>query len=348
MKYYEIKDQGHFALYGSDVLNEPGYHRLSIEERNRLKTENPDTAWHALCSTGIQAKFFTDSRQINVKVHLLMPTNMNNMCAIGQSGVDLYYLNKKTHEFCLLDVSRFDQKATEYEVSIGNFSNHQMTEYILNLPLYMGALEVSVGLDDDATVTPSCFDNPKRVAVYGTSIVQGGCVSRPGMLLTNLLSRWRNQEFLNFGFSGSAMAEPAMADFIGSRPNLEMLVIDVEANAGTTLLLQERLPHFMKEFRQYYPTLPVLIVSRTPMSIDHYDDSRIHLREHYLKWLAQFVRKGRKQGENLFFMNGYSVFLNNKSEYTVDGIHPSDWGMMMLAKAYQRKIQSCLQHQKNK
>ena len=33
------------------------------------------------------------------------------------------------------------------------------------------------------------WPDPRPVVVYGTSITQGGCVSRPGMLYSSILSR---------------------------------------------------------------------------------------------------------------------------------------------------------------
>ena len=44
--------------------------------------------------------------------------------------------------------------------------------------------------------------------IYGTSITQGGCASRPGMAYTNILSRRIDAPFINLGFSGSGRGEP--------------------------------------------------------------------------------------------------------------------------------------------
>jgi lysophospholipase L1-like esterase len=342
MKYYNLKEPNHFGLFGSDVLHESGFHRFSLAERNQVKPVNPDAAWHSLCSTGIQAKFCTDAAEISVRVQLLMPSNMENMSAIGQSGVDLYFWNETVSEFCLLDVSRFDFHQDHYEVSFGHFHDEKKRSYLLNLPLYMGAVEVLMGINDEAVIVPEEFGQKGRIAVYGTSIIQGGCVSRPGMLITNMLSRWLDQEFLNFGFSGAALSEQSVAAIIGSRPDLELLIIDIEANAGTSDLMEKRLPTFLAEFRKSYPSLPIFLVSRTTFALDHYDENRIHLRSFYQDWLRKQVRRWRKEGQNIHFINGSVFFPKQDADYTVDGVHPSDLGAFVMAKAYYKQIKKVL------
>jgi len=334
MIYRSLKEP-QFHLNGSDVLGEAGFHRLSALERERLSRVNPDAAWHALSSTGILAKFKTDSRAIRVRVKLLMPANMEYMSAVGQCGVDLYVLTDGG-TYRLLDVSRFDFKVSEYEADLGRFQDGSMRCYILHLPIYMGATDVSVGLDDGARCEPVDFSGKGRIAVYGTSIVQGGCVSRPGVLVTNILSRRFDREFLNFGFSGAANLEPEAAAAIGARRDLDLFFIDVEANAGTTDLMERRIPAFYAEFRKYHPAIPVVLVSRSIFAMDEYDENRIGLRAHYRAWLSAFARKARKRGEDVRFLDGSRFFEN--AEATVDGIHPSDLGAVGIAAAYERMI----------
>ncbi len=338
MIYRSLKEP-QFRLYGSDVLGEPGFHRLSVLERERLRKVNPDAAWHALSSAGILAKFGTDAREIRVRVKLLMPATMEYMSAVGQCGVDLYALSEDG-TYRLLDVSRFDSKATEYEADLGRFKDGAMRRYILHLPIYMGATDVSVGLDDGARCEPVDYPHQGRIAVYGTSIVQGGCVTRPGMLVTNILSRRFDREFLNFGFSGAAYLEPEAAAAIGARPNLDLFFIDAEANAGTDDLMERRFPAFYAEFRKFHPAIPVVLVSRPTFAMDRYDERRIALRAHYRAWLSAFAAKARKRGEDVRFLDGSRFF--EDAEATVDGIHPSDLGAAGIADAYGRMIRRIL------
>ena len=73
-------------------------------------------------------------------------------------------------------------------------------EYMLYLPLYDGLISLSIGVDSLATISQPLVDYPIRKILlffYGTSILQGGCASRPGMAHTNIISRRLNRECIN-------------------------------------------------------------------------------------------------------------------------------------------------------
>ena len=52
---------------------------------------------------------------------------------------------------------------------------------------------------------------PAPVVFYGTSITQGGVVSRPGMAFTNIIGRSLSRDVLNFGYSGQGYMELSVA-----------------------------------------------------------------------------------------------------------------------------------------
>ncbi|MFA5006036.1 MAG: SGNH/GDSL hydrolase family protein [Candidatus Izemoplasmatales bacterium] len=342
MEYHSLKDTGRFLLVGSDALDEAGFRRLSIAERDRLKRENGDAAWHARSSAGIQAKFSTDARSIRVRVTLEAPASMESMSAMGQGGVDLYRFDEEDRTFRLLDVAGVPWTATAYEADLGRFADGRMRRYVLNLPLYAAAVDVDLGVDDGARIVPDAFSRHGRIAVYGTSIVQGGCVSRPGMAFTNILSRRFDREFLNFGFSGAAYCERTTAAILGSRRGLSLLAIDAEANAGTSNLLAERLPDFIAEFRLAYPTLPILLVSRPAFAMDQYDADRIRHRSFYDGWFRTWCQAEQGNGRRVAYLDGSVFYEGNDAEATVDGIHPSDLGHARIADAYERAIRHLL------
>lgn len=69
-------------------------------------------------------------------------------------------------------------------------------EYMLYLSLYDGVTSLAIGVDSLSYISQPELDSPiheKPVVCYGTSILQGGCASRPGMAHTNILSRWLNR-----------------------------------------------------------------------------------------------------------------------------------------------------------
>jgi lysophospholipase L1-like esterase len=288
------------------------------------------------------AKFETDSNEIVVNVELQAKANMTHMPATGQCGVDLYVYNEKLKEYVLYDTSIFDINLNKYTVSLGHFTDSKLRKYILNLPLYMGAINVTVSLDDSALISPLSFSNEGRIVLYGTSIAQGGCVGRPGLLYSNILSRWLDYEFLNYGFSGAAFGEEELARVIASKENQKLLIIDIEANAEIDERLEKNLPKFIEIYKQTHSKTPIILVSRIKFAMDLYDKKRDKLRIYYNKYLRTLVEQYQSQGEEVYFLDGSKFFKGNFTEYTVDGIHPNDLGSVEIAKAYYKEIKKVL------
>ncbi|MEG2820406.1 MAG: SGNH/GDSL hydrolase family protein, partial [Muribaculaceae bacterium] len=76
---------------------------------------------------------------------------------------------------------------------------------MIYLPLYDGVNWLEVGVDNNSTITKPMIDNPragKKIIMYGTSILQGGCSTRTGMVSTSMIQRDLNCEVVNIGISG--------------------------------------------------------------------------------------------------------------------------------------------------
>lgn len=333
-----------FGLYGSDALHENGFCRLTAQERDIIRPVNDGEAWFGEHSAGIQARFETNSAQIFVRVSLRSKFDMTNMTQIGQCGMDLYVYHEETGNFVLHEVARYAFDGVQYEVPLSHFAGaeRKMRKYILYLPLYMAVDEFEIGLDADAQVSPFGFSSSARIGIYGTSITHGCSASRPGMAYTNLLSRSMNAEVLNFGFSGVAFAEREMGGVLGRR-NLDMLIVDTEPNAGIDERMECNTEPFLWEFYKNGRKIPVILCSRILFALDLYDEYRVRLREYYQKFLRALAEKFRRRGYPVFFLDGSKFFKGNFTEYTTDGIHPDDAGMIAIAREYEKKIKQVFQ-----
>lgn len=74
----------------------------------------------------------------------------------------------------------------------------------------------------------------KPVVFYGSSITQGIAASNPGATYLALLSRWLNFDFVNLGFSGNGLGEPALAEAT-AEIDAACYVVDFWANPTTEL-----------------------------------------------------------------------------------------------------------------
>lgn len=333
------------ALYGSSVAKEEGaYVRLSQAERESFGKDSA-LAWLSTNPAGLQLKFETDSKDIVVDVTLAGKANMWHMTAAGQCGFDLYVYDEKRQEYLYHNSSDYDESLTHYTSQLLAFPYREkgkMRKYLLNFPLYMSLLSFRLGVSPEAVVRPVAFAHPKPIILYGTSIAQGGVVSRPGMLYTNILSRKFDREFLNYGFSGAGLAEPAMGQILGERTGSALFVIDCEANAGCDEKMRDRLPDFIDAFRQKNPDVPILLMNRIRFAMDYYNPKRRAMALYYKRWLKALAASYQKQGVAMSFLDASHFFPGNGSEVTTDGVHPSDLGHYFIAQGMEKACAQAL------
>ena len=201
-------------------------------------------------------------------------------------------------------------------------------DYTVYMPLHGAYQDISIRLEDGAELLPCTpFRNEKPVVFYGSSITQGYCASRPGMIYSNILSRKLNMKIRNLGFADSAKGEPAMADYIASC-DMAAFVMDYEYNSYPDEELAERHEPFFKKVRAAHPDLPIVIVSSLPR-LDAWEDKAARnaiVRKTY----ENAVAAGDK---NVYYLRGTDFFTDAPAdECLADGIHPNDMGMYYMYK----------------
>lgn len=318
------------------------YHRLPDAHRTATAAVNPAVARLARHTAGGQARFTTDSPMLHVKATLKEFEDVSQMSAVGRGGFDVY-VRDATHDWTCLGSTPLDatRKRIDHVFDLAPFAH---PEVLLHFPLYAGVEDLSLGVVESAIVqadtTPSTWP---RIAIYGTSITQGGHASRPGLAYTNLLSRWLPAVLYNFGFSGNAFGEPAIVSQITDLTDLDLLVVDYEANAGTNGKLEATLADLMDDVRRKHPVLPVLVMSRIPYLYDSLYASFGDRREQLRAFQRDLVASRRAQGDrNLYFLDGSRDMGPDWHECTTDTIHPNDIGFDRIARAMLPMIQTIL------
>lgn len=342
MKEFNVKDSNYFTLLGSNALDEPGFSRINKKDLEVYKPINPDASYHALSSAGIQIRFSSDTKKIVIKVKLGVVSNMNNMSSLGQSGVDIYVYNSELKKYVFQKSTPFNRLASDYEYELVNNKEKELNHYIINLPLYNSVESLSLLLDKDALVTPYNKTETDNIVFYGTSIVQGGTVTRAGLLYSNVISRRLNNEIFNFGFSGSAFLEKEIAAIISKVNNPKVLIVDAEPNAGSNGKLKSNLLDFIKEYRKNHPKTSILVCSRIDYASDYKDKDLINMKNDLKAFAKNLVEELSKTDKNIHFVDGSDVFGPDFYEYTVDGVHPNDLGAMKLADFYYDEIKKYL------
>ena len=291
--------------------------------------------WLAGMPSGGQIRFKTNSKKIIVRLKNFGDYQMCHMASTGQQGVDLYYRVKGEKEYKFFTCSKFPFPSIDIKDTLFDADNKQDKEIIINLPLYEGLESIEIGIEQDAYLKkPKKHKKEGRVVVYGTSVTQGGCASRPGMSWTNILSRKLDVEFVNLGFSGSGLGEKELAELITTIDNVSLLVLDYEANGGATGDMEHNLEQFIDILRSKFKEVPLVVVSKHIFAVDIYKEKDMERRRFYYHFQKDMVDKKKSQGDNnIYFIDG-SLLYGKKDifEMTVDGLHPTDLGFYMIAK----------------
>jgi hypothetical protein len=327
-----------FELAGFEWIKEDTvYRRLPLNPSWEIRSAVDGLANH---TAGGQIRFSSDSKRVFVKVELRERSGMYHMPATGQSGFDLYIFDGEEHKYW--KTTRFPHDSIRYKAELYNGIDAQSRVFTLNFPLYNGVNSVLIGLEEGSMLEePPPFKRPGKIVVYGTSITQGGCVGRPGMAYTNILSRDLDMQFVNLGFSGNGRGEPALAHLINEIPETRMIVLDYEANAG--LSLKETLGPFVDVLRDKHPDIPILIVSKIRYAYNQEGSDSykqwMELRDFQKDLVAKRKGAGDKQ---IYFLDGSIILGEDYDECTVDGVHPNDLGSFRIAEALEPVIEGIL------
>jgi hypothetical protein len=299
----------------------------------------------ANCTSGGQVCFQTDTKKLAVIVKLSGKANMPHMPSTGQCGFDCYIGIPGQKRF--INVAKYNIENADYEVVLMDADEEEVRNITLNFPLYQGVEELLIGVDEGSEVLPPLpYESEKKVIFYGTSITQGGCAARPGMSYTNILSRRLNYEFINLGFSGNGKGEPSMARIITEIENPICLVLDYEANCVDTPSLERTLPEFIRIYRESYPHVLILVISKFKCAQEMVNIRFEQWREERKELQRSTVDRFRLNGDNnIFFYDGEYMLAEDFDECTVDGAHPTDLGFMRIADALTPVLEKILKGQ---
>jgi len=305
---------------------------------------NPAVKQLNRCTTGAAIRFRSNTAEICLHADV-DGCRMSQMSLIGSMGFDLYVGNGLPQVFA--KSSCFPYAENEYTCRMFSSPNHIMRDFVIYFPLYSGVKSVEIGLEAGTVIeAPTPWKDPRPVILYGTSITQGGCVSRPGMLYSNILSRLLGQPFYNFGFAGNGKGEPQIAEKLAEIANPAMYILDYDDNAHPELL-EKTIRPFIRILRQSHPKIPILALSTEPKSAEAFEpfDSVYASKERPLyNQIHQTVfDEMRAAGDdNIYYLDGRMLYGADFDACTVDGAHATDLGSYRIAHALAPVIERIL------
>jgi lysophospholipase L1-like esterase len=318
-----------------------GYARLPPEAKATVRPAVWNLSQHA---TGLELRFLTDASSIYVRYIPTGSIQLPHMPATGVSGLDLYLKNGQGNLDWVRGSYAFgDTVSYVFRVHL---SEKTEREYKLYLPLYNGveSLEIGVPKESYMTTIPKSLERP--IVVYGTSIAQGACASRPGMAWTAIMGRHLNRTVINLGFSGNGQLEPEVLEHIAAN-KAALFILDCLPNLVPNLNRSEndirnKLTSSVKFLRDKNPDTPILIVEHAGYS----DSLTDRERDETIRRVNSVAKAVYKE---LLSEGHKAIFLLTKEEIdlsfdaTVDGTHPSDLGMDQIASAYVEVVKQILQ-----
>lgn len=327
----------HGRAWGEE--NRENYNRLPQKAKEKVR----DKVWSLSTeSAGLSLVFKTNAKEIKVKYKVTGGHSMPHMPATGVSGVDLYAINGESQYWCEGDFSfGSDSIYYTYKNLRPNTIDGKDNLFQLYLPLYNNLKGIEIGVPENDSFEFVSQTNEKPIVVYGTSITQGACASRPGMAWTNILSRKLSFPLINLGFSGNGQLEKELFELM-TEIDAELYIIDCMPNMTKerTELIQDRLVNGVELLRKHSKA-PILLVEHggymgfqmNDLIKSNYEQTNIELQKAY----NELIRKGVS---NIYYLSHTQLGLSTDSQ--VDGTHPSDLGMQQYADAYEKEVKSIL------
>ena len=318
-------DAKEFPLYGkiSAETNER-YERLPSELENVSRKD----VWRlGRSSAGLYIRFRSNTTSMRVKWQSTFDNEQNHMTDLGTRGLDLYAL--VDGEWRAVAPVRPTRKGVNEWTIIRNMLP-EYREYMLYLSLYDGVKSLEIGVDEGAYIGQPEVASPsteKPIVMYGSSILQGGCASRPGMAYTNIIGRRFDREVFNLGFSGNARLDMEIAHLMASVKAPGAFVLDFVPNSSDKLI-NEAAEKFFRVLRDAHPDVPVIFVE-DPIFPRTAFDTKLH-EEVVGRNIAmtQLFKRLKKAGERKIYYVSAKKMLGDDGEATVDGSHFTDVGAL--------------------
>ena len=254
---------------------------------------------------------------------------MNHMTDTGTRGLDLYSQDPVNGKWRFVKSARPNKEIINDQLVIDNMEP-VMREYIVYLSLYEGVRKLEIGVDEGSVIDQPALDSPKKgspIVMYGSSILQGGCANRPGMAFTNIISRVLDREVINLGFSGNAILDYDIAEYMAQVKDPAMFVLDNVPNSSASTI-DEKEEKFFRILRDAHPEVPIVFIedpNYPHLVFDKVRAADVNARNASMKAVYDKLKKAGEK--KIYYIKG-DTMLGTDGEATVDGTHFTDLGMV--------------------
>lgn len=334
MKWFDPVSEGPVMHgVGWDELKS-GYFRLPERAKGVVREQVWDLSRH---DAGLSLVFTSDAEEIIVLYTVDGGYSSYHMPSTGKTGIDLYATGRDGRlRWVAPDFSASFRDTIRYIYSgiTRTPETGPVYEFHLYLPTYNHVEWMKIGIPESASITflPETRQHP--VVIYGTSITQGACCSRPGNCWTGIVERELELPVVNLGFSGNGKLDPEVLELM-TEIDASAYIIDCTANLTHATDITPRLIRAIEILRSKR-NCPILIAEHAGNTGEYASEPK---RQPY-KANAQV----RAAYDSLLVRGFSDLYYVSKEELAlpmdgmVEGVHPNDLGMRFLADAFERKI----------
>ena len=341
LAWWKASDTTSYIIDGQAWSTEMGNSIQRLPPRAAALVRKP--VWDLSQQTaGLSIRFVSNAPEIIVRYKVTGPVNKPHIPSTAFSGVDLYatdsdgMLHWTSGKYSFKDTVQYIFAALR-----PNDNFHKLgREYQLFLPLFntVSNLEIGVPIGSVFKILPPRLEKP--IVVYGTSIAQGACASRPGMAWTNILSRKLDRSVINLGFASNGRLENPLIDLI-NEIDARVFILDCLPNLlGKDIdsaSLQKRIIESVISIRSKHPNTPILLTEHAGYTNGYMIPARQTLFEGANKILnAAFAMLKKESITGIYLLSLNEIGIDE--EAMVDGTHPNDLGMVRYAEAYEKKL----------
>jgi hypothetical protein len=299
----------------------------------RLKDTFRPPVWNlAQQPSGGRIRFRSDSLRVELVAQGPDASAMHHMPSVGQNGFDLYvdgeYLN-----------SAWPDKDGKIVKAWQVGAERKLRDFTLYLPLYKPVTVKEIVLDVGSKIeAPTPYALPKPVVYYGSSITQGGCASNAGLSAQAIVSRRLNVDFVNLGFSGNGLGEPALAEAV-AEIDAAAYVLDFWGNPKADAYAAA-LPPFVDVLRKKRPDAPILVTSPFYFPAEALG-GEVAEQQRRKREIARGFVESRKD-PRIFFVDGLDMLSREQAVGLVDGVHANSLGFWFCANGLEPHLRRAL------
>ena len=289
-------------------------------------------------SAGLSLVFESDAPEMIVLYGVRDGLSMFHMPSTGRSGLDLYAKDSD---------GRLRWVAPDFPAKMGNDTTRYIYsgityypegcrtyEYHLYLPPYNTIDWLKIGLPSDALLRfiPETRKHP--VVIYGTSITQGACASRPGNGWTDIVERELGLPVVNLGFSGNGRLEPEVLELL-AEIDASLYILDTTPNLTHATDIESRIMEAVRILR-VRSDCPILLVEHSGNVGEIASQAKAQFRKANVQVRSAYEALQKRGIHEIYYMTHEELGL--PMDGMVEGVHPNDLGMRALASGFEKKI----------